>query len=67
MFFFPKDTCSPPFTTRQGTLITWYFSRSSGKWFRSYTCAVTQGFSAAMRWAAVTSSGHMVQDRDTST
>ena len=64
-FFFPKETVSPSSITRQGTLITLYRSFRSAKWFRSYTSAVTPGFSAATRWAAVTNSGHMVQERET--
>ena len=35
MDFFPKLTCWPWLTTRQGTLITLYWSRRAGKWFRS--------------------------------
>ena len=66
IFLFPNNTFSS-LITRHGTLITLYWSFRFSKWRTSYTCAVTLGFSAAIRWAATTKSGHMVHDSVTRT
>ena len=58
---FPNNIFSSLITIH-GTLITLYWFLSFSKCRISYTWAVTLGFAAAIRWAATTRSGHIVQE-----